>query len=60
MNAVDNHAHAGGFVGGYAAALLLDPSKRERIDHLLGALACLVITVGGDCRIDHHQLRGSL
>jgi rhomboid protease GluP len=44
MNAVDNHAHAGGFVGGYAAAFLLDPSKRERIDHLLGALACLVIT----------------
>ena len=41
MNAVDNYAHAGGFVGGYAAALLLDPSKRERVDHLLGALACL-------------------
>jgi rhomboid protease GluP len=46
MNAVDNHAHAGGFVGGYVAALLLDPSKRERIDHLLGAVACLVITAG--------------
>jgi rhomboid protease GluP len=46
MNAVDNHAHAGGFVGGYAAALVLDPSKRERIDHLLGALACLVVTAG--------------
>jgi rhomboid protease GluP len=46
MNAVDNHAHAGGFVGGYAAALLLDPSKRERVDHLIGGLACLVITVG--------------
>jgi rhomboid protease GluP len=46
MNAVDNYAHAGGFVGGYAAALMLDPSTRERVDHLLGALACLVITVG--------------
>jgi len=46
MNAVDNHAHAGGFVGGYVAAFLLDPSKRERIDHLLGAVACLVITAG--------------
>jgi rhomboid protease GluP len=46
MNAVDNYAHAGGFVGGYGAALLLDPSKRERVDHLIGALACLIITVG--------------
>jgi rhomboid protease GluP len=46
MNAVDNHAHAGGFVGGYAAAFVLDPSKRERIDHLLGAVACLVVTAG--------------
>jgi membrane associated rhomboid family serine protease len=46
MNAVDNYAHAGGFVGGYGAALLLDPSKRERVDHLMGALACLIITVG--------------
>jgi rhomboid protease GluP len=45
MNAVDNHAHAGGFIGGYAAALVLNPSKRERVDHLMGALACLIITV---------------
>ena len=27
MHGVDNWAHAGGFAGGYAAALLLDPSK---------------------------------
>jgi membrane associated rhomboid family serine protease len=45
MNAVDNWAHAGGFVGGYIAALLLDPSKRERVDHLIGAFSCLVITI---------------
>jgi rhomboid protease GluP len=45
MNAVDNYAHAGGFAGGYAAALWLDPSKRERVDHLLAALVCLVVTV---------------
>jgi hypothetical protein len=25
---------------------VLDPSRRERIDHLLGALACLVVTAG--------------
>jgi rhomboid protease GluP len=42
MRGVDNWAHAGGFVGGYAAALWLNPSKRERVDHLVGALVCLV------------------
>jgi rhomboid protease GluP len=45
MNAVDNYAHAGGFIGGYAAALWLDPSQRERVDHLLVALVCLVLTI---------------
>ena len=40
--------------------VLLDPSKRERIDHLLGALACLVITAGGDCGLAHHQLRAAV
>ena len=39
--AVDNWAHVGGFVGGYAAAMWLDPLKPERMDHLVGALACL-------------------
>jgi rhomboid protease GluP len=42
MMGVDNWAHAGGFVGGYAVALWLNPSKRERVDHLVGALVCLV------------------
>lgn len=41
---VDNYAHAGGFAGGYLAALLLDPLKPERIDHLAIAVACLAAT----------------
>ncbi len=42
--AVDNWAHLGGFVGGYASAMWLDPLKPERMDHLIGALACLGLT----------------
>jgi rhomboid protease GluP len=42
---IDNWAHAGGFCGGYLAALLLDPLKPERIDHLLIALLCLGISL---------------
>lgn len=42
---VDNWAHAGGFAGGFLASLLLDPLKRERIDHLAIALGCLVLTL---------------
>jgi rhomboid protease GluP len=45
MSGVDNYAHAGGFVGGYAASMWLDPLKRERMDHFVGAAACLVATV---------------
>ena len=44
MSGVDNYAHAGGFVGGYAASMWLDPLKRERMDHFVGAAACLVAT----------------
>lgn len=44
---VDNYAHLGGFLGGYAAALVMDPLKPERIDHLAWALICLVLTAGG-------------
>jgi rhomboid protease GluP len=46
---VDNWAHAGGFAGGYLAALLLDPSTPERPHHfalallLLGASAASVV-----------------
>jgi rhomboid protease GluP len=41
---VDNSAHAGGFAGGYLAGMWLDPLKRERMDHLIGAMICLVAT----------------
>jgi rhomboid protease GluP len=41
---VDNYAHAGGFAGGYLAALWLDPLRRERTDHLFIAAACLGLT----------------
>jgi rhomboid protease GluP len=42
---VDNYAHAGGFVGGYVAGMWLDPLKPERMDHLVGAVLCLVATL---------------
>lgn len=44
MPGVDNAAHAGGFVGGYAAGMWLDPLKRERMDHFVGAAICLFLT----------------
>ncbi len=44
MRGVDNFAHAGGFVGGYLISQVLDPLRPERIDHIVLALACLVIT----------------
>lgn len=45
MPGVDNWAHAGGFVGGYLAAMWLDPLRAERTDHMLLALACLGLTI---------------
>jgi rhomboid protease GluP len=44
---VDNYAHAGGFIGGYAASLILDPLKPERVDHMVIAGVCLVATLLG-------------
>jgi rhomboid protease GluP len=41
---VDNQAHLGGFVGGYAAGWLLDPLKPERIDHMVAGAVCLLLT----------------
>ena len=41
---VDNWAHAGGFLGGYALARWLNPFRDERLDHLLIAFACILIT----------------
>ena len=45
MSGVDNWAHAGGFGGGYLAGRFLDPLKPERIDHLLAAVICLMLSV---------------
>jgi rhomboid protease GluP len=42
---VDNYAHAGGYLGGYLAGMWLDPLKPERIDHMVGAVICVVLTV---------------
>jgi len=41
---VDNWAHLGGFVGGYVTSRLLDPLRPERVDHLIAALVCLIVT----------------
>jgi hypothetical protein len=45
MPGIDNYAHAGGFGGGYLAAVLLDPLKPERIDHVVIALVCLGLSL---------------
>jgi rhomboid protease GluP len=45
MAGVDNYAHAGGFVGGYATAWFLKPSAEEKIDHLIAALVCVLATL---------------
>jgi rhomboid protease GluP len=39
---IDNFAHIGGFVGGYLASAFLNPMTRERGDHVIIALICLV------------------
>jgi rhomboid protease GluP len=44
MSRVDNYAHLGGFIGGFAAARLLDPLRPERLDHMITALVCILLT----------------
>ena len=44
MPGIDNSAHLGGFAGGYLASMWLDPLKRERMDHFVGAAVCLLAT----------------
>jgi rhomboid protease GluP len=44
MPGIDNSAHLGGFIGGYLASMWLDPLKRERMDHFVGAALCLLAT----------------
>jgi rhomboid protease GluP len=45
MPGIDNAAHLGGFAGGYFAGMWLDPLKRERMDHFVGAAICLLATL---------------
>lgn len=44
MPGIDNYAHAGGFLGGYLVSAFMNPLTRERGDHLLVALGCLVVS----------------
>ena len=44
MPGVDNYAHAGGFAGGYLTSAFFNPMTRERGDHLVVAVFCLVAT----------------
>jgi rhomboid protease GluP len=41
---IDNWAHLGGFAGGYICSKFLDPLRPERLDHFLGAMACIALT----------------
>jgi rhomboid protease GluP len=41
---LDNFAHLGGFGGGYFMSAFLNPMTRERGDHMLIAIGCLVAT----------------
>jgi len=42
---VDNSAHVGGFLGGYATSWFFDPLVRERGDHTIVAVVCLAATL---------------
>ena len=44
MPGIDNYAHLGGFAGGYFTSAFLNPQTRERGDHMIIAIACLVAT----------------
>ncbi len=44
MPGIDNYAHAGGFLGGYAAGYLLDPNRPEKLSHMFAAAACMALT----------------
>ena len=44
MPGIDNFAHAGGFIGGYVSSAFFNPLTRERGDHMLVAVICLLAT----------------
>jgi membrane associated rhomboid family serine protease len=41
---IDNYAHLGGFLGGYGTSMFFNPLTRERGDHVVIAIICLVAT----------------
>lgn len=41
---IDNYAHGGGFLGGYATSAFFNPLTRERGDHVFVAVVCLAAT----------------
>jgi rhomboid protease GluP len=45
MGGIDNWAHAGGFAGGFLVSRYLDPLKPERVDHMVIALLCLIVSL---------------
>ena len=45
MPGIDNFAHAGGFLGGYASSAFFNPLTRERGDHMIVAVVCLLATL---------------
>ena len=55
MNGVDNWAHLGGFLGGWAISSWLNPLRPERVDHVFAAVACLVLTAACDRRLGDHR-----
>jgi len=42
---IDNFAHIGGFVGGYAVSAVFNPLTRERGDHAIMAVVCLAASL---------------
>ena len=54
---IDNYAHLGGFAGGYFLAKFLDPLKPERVDHMVIALVCLVVSIGSIAFSFYHGLQ---
>jgi rhomboid protease GluP len=41
---VDNFAHLGGFLGGFAIAWILNPLRQERVEHFIASVICLALT----------------
>lgn len=45
MPGIDNWAHAGGFLGGYVMSAFFNPLTREKGDHVLIAVLCLLVSL---------------